>query len=121
MKSEQRIYDAELRLRGAKFSFCILLPFPLASHLSPHILVPKPNNKAVILNGVFLFILESICLFVCIKVVKYYRTEGGNDKVNVDKTKWRGQKEVVAKAKGRNLLLWINNINQNSLCTHKMV
>lgn len=67
----------------------------------------------------FIFILESICLFVCLKREKFYRTEGRNDKVSVERTKWRGQKGVVAKVEGRNLLLWINSINQNSFCTHK--
>lgn len=65
----------------------------------------------------FIFILESICLFVCIKLVKFYTIEGGNDKVNVERTNWRGQKGVVAEAKGRNLLLWIDNISQKSLHT----
>lgn len=58
-------------------------------------------------------------MFVCVKLEKLYRTEGGNDKVNVERTTWRGQKGVVAKAEGRNLLLWINNISQNSLHAHK--
>lgn len=82
-------------------------------------MVPQLNNEAVILNGVFIFILESICLFACVKLEEFYKTEGGNDKVNVERTKWRGQKGVLAKAKGRNLLLWINNISQNILRVHK--